>query len=986
MNRFRINQILDVLLFPYCDPDLQKKDFLYQKYCAYRAFVEPGMESISMMEERMIRNEQYKVKSENLVIYLAEKNHGRIKSYDDISLLCDLYFPVKEVAYWIEWIQKQKEEMGIGTPEEENIAAFYLNKLFQIASSMITYRDGVAAIRTWSNIATGADEDIFPVNYIFDKVEIWNMLGRYLVPDVLIAAFAVECGYDESALFAQKPQISLADKLLIKVFQEGIAENHLHFNAGYDYETLWINTMNLTAEPKSETGYEAIVPYIPCMLFRVFAAQFFQNDSAEQLGFNAWLKRYCTEGEYKSLHILYSGESYKEMQKRELLGAWQQMNILLRREGYEEGKQRDFLLYRAYGSYIELRTSSEFILLYHCCSYVKQNRWDTVFARMFLQYLRIKNQFCGNIQQNRLIGGLTHFQTYFAQARKKSQWFVTPEDFSLDIFRAQAKISNLRKLEIRIAPMVRGILADCFEYERCCEDIKQDLSRQLFAVLYSYRKYILESVCGVRFTEILLKEEKWDFGLKKQTYGAVIKHDGFPLEECRSVRIPTLGIVYHFLKTENLDDISGYACWKMMNDKIAGGSYHRLFLRQRLMNIAEAIEELRGSVPKLNEYVVGIDAASNENAMEPWMLSAVYNRMRSRRTTKPILLEEPDEWNAFGNGKKRYSEIQNIGFTYHVGEDFRHVLSGLRHIDEVIEEFHYKPGDRLGHAIALGFHVRKWVLDNEMVPLPVMEYMENLLWLWGKNVVDEIGLPIQLEILEERILKCAEKIYGNQGTGITVHMLYQAYKMKFLQEHKKQLESICGDARSDEMEPMPHCRYGVKEEYVSSGAWTEKRLLSANYCPVFVNRGKQVELVPVNESEIALYELLQEYLMGKVAKKGIYIETNPTSNLTIGEIAEFKEHPVFKMNPIEKTDSGRHHVLVTVNSDDPIIFNTNAENELAYIYYALERAGYDKEDILTWIKRVRANGIDASFIKKEKDALTMLQEIGEILDCLGKKF
>lgn len=92
MNRFRINQILDVLLFPYCDPDLQKKDFLYQKYCAYRAFVEPGMESISMMEERMIRNEQYKVKSENLVIYLAEKNHGRIKSYDDISLLCDLYF------------------------------------------------------------------------------------------------------------------------------------------------------------------------------------------------------------------------------------------------------------------------------------------------------------------------------------------------------------------------------------------------------------------------------------------------------------------------------------------------------------------------------------------------------------------------------------------------------------------------------------------------------------------------------------------------------------------------------------------------------------------------------------------------------------------------------------------------------------------------------------------------------------------------------
>ena len=124
--------------------------------------------------------------------------------------------------------------------------------------------------------------------------------------------------------------------------------------------------------------------------------------------------------------------------------------------------------------------------------------------------------------------------------------------------------------------------------------------------------------------------------------------------------------------------------------------------------------------------------------------------------------------------------------------------------------------------------------------------------------------------------------------------------------------------------------------------------------------------------------------MEKIAKKGIYIETNPTSNLTIGEISEFKEHPIFKMNPIGKTNTARHHVLVTVNSDDPIIFNTNVENELAYIYYALERAGYDKEDILDWIKRVRENGMDASFIKKEKDVTTMLWEISEILDRLKK--
>ena len=35
MNRIRINQMLGVLLFPYLDPELQKKDYLCERYEAY---------------------------------------------------------------------------------------------------------------------------------------------------------------------------------------------------------------------------------------------------------------------------------------------------------------------------------------------------------------------------------------------------------------------------------------------------------------------------------------------------------------------------------------------------------------------------------------------------------------------------------------------------------------------------------------------------------------------------------------------------------------------------------------------------------------------------------------------------------------------------------------------------------------------------------------------------------------------------------------
>ena len=64
-------------------------------------------------------------------------------------------------------------------------------------------------------------------------------------------------------------------------------------------------------------------------------------------------------------------------------------------------------------------------------------------------------------------------------------------------------------------------------------------------------------------------------------------------------------------------------------------------------------------------------------------------------------------------------------------------------------------------------------------------------------------------------------------------------------------------------------------------------------------------------------------------------------------------HPIFRMSSLDVRDPQRHHIMVTVNSDDPAVFNTNVENELSYIYYAMEHSGYPKEDILIWLDQVR---------------------------------
>ena len=86
---------------------------------------------------------------------------------------------------------------------------------------------------------------------------------------------------------------------------------------------------------------------------------------------------------------------------------------------------------------------------------------------------------------------------------------------------------------------------------------------------------------------------------------------------------------------------------------------------------------------------------------------------------------------------------------------------------------------------------------------------------------------------------------------------------------------------------------------------------------------------------------------------------------------------------LDETNQDTHEVLVTINSDDPTIFNTSSENELAYIYHALSYRGYKKESILNWIDQVRKMGLDSSFIKNEKKPSQQFEEITELLKTIN---
>lgn len=971
MNRYRLNQILEVLLFPVTDFQFgqKDKDVLLQCYQAYRKFQEANFSRTIGNVRKSNAKSGYIQCRKKLIAHLEKRCQGEVKSEDDILMLLELYYPMKELDEEIKALEKFHLAAGYGCIDECCISIYYLKKLSSISSSLITYRDGSAAIKQWVDNNKTIENDIFRSGSVYNKVEIWNLLCRITVPDLYIAIAAVDNQLGMEALYEQKSYIALSDKLLDKVLLKGLAENHMHFNVGMDYEVIWLRYMdlafleNISFRILKEEKYRI---RLGVALFRALSAYYVEEGNYE-FGFAEWINQSCSDGMLNLVYAILGEHDIQDIADEDIKRIIRMYQSLRSNDAVRE---EDYLMGKVYAQYLEYKVSSEFIFLYQCYRYIVNNPSDSLFAWWFIQYTRFKNEYFYELQERHELQGLKYFQKKYSNMRSAAQDVMQESDGMLEIFRFQAKINGLKKLEIRVAPNVREGEIHGSNSERAVKILMPELCGQIYIILNAYRRYILESMIGVQKTWVLLKKEK-----NRKYIAQDIENIVREQESVQGISVPLLGIVFHFIKTEQVENATDVCCWRYVRERGRGMMPLRMGMRRFITNIAVALEGIRETIPGLDEYLVGIDAASDENAMEPWMFAQAYKIMRSHLYTKPILKDS--------NGRERFHRIQNIGFTYHVGEDFRHIVSGFRHMDEVLEEFGYKAGDRLGHALALGIDVEQWVANNEVVPIPKLEHLENLLWMWGVNTCDGFNLSVRLELLENKIMDIAQGIYPNSHT-ITVKMLYQAYKRKFGIDHAQSAAKL--NESDDSQQELSH---GMSEncsecQKVFCDRWDQEKLLMTNYCPMFIQKYEQVELIPVTKDEIKVYQKLQEYLIRKVEGKGIYLEVNPTSNLTIGDFSQINQHPIFRLSDIHESDE--KHVMVTINSDDPAVFNTNIENELAYIYYAAEELGYSKSETLEWIDRIRQQGLDASFVKNEKNVAQILVEVQEMMDFMKKYF
>lgn len=860
---------------------------------------------------------------EKLIPYLNQTE--RIEQFDEIALLTEKFFSYKQLMNC--------------TNFGKNPQKFYMDRLKQISNLFITHRNGKLALKYWES-----SEEKLNTNSIFSaysgihKVALWNSLDRMMCTDIVAIYYMISNGIEnEESLISYNTLIYLPDTQLEKVLEKGMAETHLHFSASGHFSLIWQALMSPVKRAEIErTTYvekmtgknRGIQLYVLAMAsIRLLMASYL-NRKIEKFkfdnnyGFSNFiqeLNQSVLDEKYQIFDLIryiLSGsnilDSTYDVQK--LYEIFEEVKFLTGNLIYHSEYHKESLLFNKTNTNDILSsvfginkdyTSLENIFLFRALRHINELEKEDLFTSLFWKYIQVKNQkFSSAIQRNH-VRGLSYFLNYFANATDST---ISNNELERWIFllRHQLRNSNMQKLEIRIAPSNASTI----------QGIKKGIVEKL---LYFFKAY----------KEILKESENQD----------------------KDNIVSQVGIVIHFIKKK--DEANQEKCWFDYNQSERNGerlSYKKNQLKYK--NEMIAVREIREEIIGLADYIVGIDAANLESITEPWVFAPIFREARNSNTHQLVYKNMPNK------------KIRNLGLTYHAGEDFRHMLTGLRHIDEAIEHFQMRAGDRIGHGMVLGIDIKKWSLRNRVIILPRIEYLENLLWTWGacrKNLTVEIDIGS----LEHKILRIAETIYQSTN-GLSVYLLWKVYQGKFSEEIGNSLSKVKENDKED----------WFCERFEKGQIWNEAKLASTYHCKCYLVIMQEPIEIEITAEEEVLIKNMQKSVINRVSREGIVIETNPTSNTAIGEIEHIFEHYIHNLNRKGLSDRKEleQNLIVTINTDDPLVFNTNIDNEFAYIFYSLQEKGYAREEILKWIDQIRENGINSSFIPTKNASFAVTQE------------
>lgn len=348
---------------------------------------------------------------------------------------------------------------------------------------------------------------------------------------------------------------------------------------------------------------------------------------------------------------------------------------------------------------------------------------------------------------------------------------------------------------------------------------------------------------------------------------------------------------------------------------------------------------------KDKQHVVGIDAASREIFCRPEVYGHVY----------------------------RYAEIKGIERkTYHAGEDFLDIPDGLRAIEEAILFLDMKPQSRIGHAMALGINAKEYYERRHYTSvIPLQNLLDECVWLYVRGRA--LGVTMSHAFEDYLIKEIAQTLYNKIGynkiaawdtNSYWQSMMLRGNDPEYINSSNDYAWLSLWDATANSRNPIV---LNATDNQVA------KDLYSAYFFETeIVKNGMQLRQHVWKLKEIsAVVEDMQEKMRHEISRQKIAIECCPTSNLKIGYIDRYDQHPLLtRFYPIYKVNSDPSYPLIksSINTDDRGVFHTSVYEEYSLIALALEKSvdnnnkrKYNEPTILRYIEEIRENAQQMAF-------------------------
>lgn len=398
-------------------------------------------------------------------------------------------------------------------------------------------------------------------------------------------------------------------------------------------------------------------------------------------------------------------------------------------------------------------------------------------------------------------------------------------------------------------------------------------------------------------------------------------------------------------------------------------------LRQETAAVAGALIRLREAGSPAASRIRGMDACANEADARPEVFAPAYRRLKDHQPPPLPALT---------------SRIPMLNVTYHVGEDFPDLVDGLRAVWEAVTFLELGRSDRIGHGLALGIDPEHWYRSKQYrVYLTRQALLDNCAWMLYQLKGQGLLTPQLARELEEECALQYAAVYQSglpapeREVGFDVvnyvrsldlrgdePACYREYQN--LEAYQSQLSLYLGK--------NPYC---LREDAAGQSChftrrhniWAIRLYHHYHYNPEVKRRGSEVVEHQVSQHYVQGALHLQRVIQAQIARLGVGIETNPSSNVLIGSFKRYDQHPLVTFHDrglFDKPDNP--NLFVSINTDDQGVFDTCLENEYALMARSLEQLtdaeGHSLvsgDRIYQWLDHIRRMGLEQSFSSGETD-------------------